>query len=87
MKDKIPYSIKVIINRFFFLHSSRKILCVCNLSYVSEWDYYIRCFVLCVCPCSYCCSHEFRETNSLRRTMQIVECSLSHQWAQGRVSS
>ena len=26
----------------------------------------------------YCCSHAFRETNSLRRTMQIVERSLLH---------
>ena len=34
-----------------------------------------------------CCSHVFRETNSLRRTMQIVECSLLHLRAQGRVSS
>ena len=34
-----------------------------------------------------CCSHTFRETNSLRRTMQIVECSLLHRRAQGRVSS
>ena len=34
-----------------------------------------------------CCSHVFRETNSLWRTMQIVECSLLHRWAQGRVSS
>ena len=25
----------------------------------------------------HCCSHAFRETDSLRRTMQIVECSLS----------
>ena len=25
-----------------------------------------------------CCSHAFWETNSLRRTMQITECSLSH---------
>ena len=25
-----------------------------------------------------CCSHAFRETNSLRRGMQIVECSLLH---------
>ena len=32
-----------------------------------------------------CCSHTFRETNSLRRTMQIVECSLLHRRAQGRV--
>ena len=32
-------------------------------------------------------SHAFRETNSLRRTIQIVECSLLHRWAQGRVSS
>ena len=32
-------------------------------------------------------SHAFRETNSLRRTMQIVECSLLHRRAQGRVSS
>ena len=86
MKGKIPYSIKVIINRFFFYILLEK-FCVCNLNYVCESDYYIRCFVLCVCPCSYCCSHEFRETNSPRRTMQIVECSLSHQWAQGRVSS
>ena len=35
----------------------------------------------------YCCSHAFWETNSLRRTMQIVECSLLHRRAQGRVSS
>ena len=34
-----------------------------------------------------CCSHAFQETDSLRRTMQIVECSLLHQRAQGRVSS
>ena len=34
-----------------------------------------------------CYSHAFRETNSLRRTMQIVECSLLHRRAQGRVSS
>ena len=34
-----------------------------------------------------CCSHAFRETNSLRRAMQIMECSLLHQWAQRRVSS
>ena len=31
------------------------------------------------------CSHAFRETNSLRRTMQIVECSLLHQQTQGRL--
>ena len=38
---------------------------------------------------SICCSrsHAFKETNSLRRTMQIVECSLSLWQAQGRVSS
>ena len=36
---------------------------------------------------SHCCSHVFRETNLLRRTMQIVECRFLHQWAQGRVSS
>ena len=36
---------------------------------------------------SQCCSHTFQETNSLRRTMQIVERSLLHRWAQGRVSS
>ena len=35
----------------------------------------------------FCCSHAFRETNSLRRTMQIVELSLLRQRAQGRVSS
>ena len=35
----------------------------------------------------YCCSHAFRETNSLRRTMQIVEWGLLHRQAQGRVSS
>ena len=35
----------------------------------------------------YCCSHAFRETNALRRTMQIVECSLLHRQAQGRISS
>ena len=34
-----------------------------------------------------CCSHRFREPNSLRRTMQIVGCSLLHWQAQGRVSS
>ena len=34
-----------------------------------------------------CYSHAFRETNSLGRTMQIVECSLLHRRAQGRVSS
>ena len=34
-----------------------------------------------------CCSHTFRETNSLRRAMQIVECSLLQRRAQGRVSS
>ena len=34
-----------------------------------------------------CCSHVFREINSLRRTVQIVECSLLQRWAQGRVSS
>ena len=32
---------------------------------------------------SQCCSHAFWETNSLRRTMQIVECSLLHRGAQG----
>ena len=36
---------------------------------------------------SYCCSCAFQETNSLRMTMQIVECSLLHRRAQGRVSS
>ena len=34
-----------------------------------------------------CCSHEFWETNSLRRTTQIVECNLLRWPAQGRVSS
>ena len=34
-----------------------------------------------------CCSHTFGETHSLGRIMQIVECSLLHRWAQGRVSS
>ena len=34
-----------------------------------------------------CCSYMFRETHSLRRTMQIVECSLLYHQAQGRVSS
>ena len=38
-----------------------------------------------VMPCCY--SHAFRETDSLRRTMQIVECSLLSRRAQGRVSS
>ena len=33
------------------------------------------------------CSHTFQKTNSLRRTMHIVECSLLHWRAQGRVSS
>ena len=35
----------------------------------------------------YCYSHAFRETNSLRRTVQMMECSLLHRRAQGRVSS
>ena len=35
----------------------------------------------------HCCSSKFQETNSLRRTMQIVECRLLHRQAQGRVSS
>ena len=35
----------------------------------------------------WCYSHALRETNSLRRTMQIVECCLLHRRAQGRVSS
>ena len=35
----------------------------------------------------WCCSHAFQETNSLRRTIQIVECSLLHRRTQGRVSS
>ena len=34
-----------------------------------------------------CCSHVFWETNSLRRTMHIVDCSLLHQRAQDRVFS
>ena len=34
-----------------------------------------------------CYSHAFRETDSLRRTMQIVKCSLLRRRAQGRVSS
>ena len=34
-----------------------------------------------------CYSHAFWETDSLRRTMQIVECSLLQQRAPGRVSS
>ena len=34
-----------------------------------------------------CCSHTFWEANSLRRTTQIVECSLLHRQAQGRVFS
>ena len=38
-------------------------------------------------PNAECCSHALQETNSLRRTVQIVECSLLHQRAQGRVSS
>ena len=33
-----------------------------------------------------CYSHAFWETNSLRRTMQIVECSLLHWRGQGRAS-
>ena len=35
----------------------------------------------------HCHSHVFHEINSLRRTVQIVEYSLLHRWAQGRVSS
>ena len=36
-------------------------------------------------PCTKCCSHAFWETNSLRSTMRIVECSLLYWWNQGRV--
>ena len=36
---------------------------------------------------SFCRSHAFWETNSLRRTMQMAECSLLPRRAQGRVSS
>ena len=36
---------------------------------------------------SFCRSQAFWKTNSLRRTMQIAECSLLHRRAQGRVSS
>ena len=39
------------------------------------------------CPQCACYSHAFWETDSLRRTMQIVECSLLRRRAQGRVSS
>ena len=35
----------------------------------------------------HCYSHAFRERDSLRRTMQIVECSLLRRRAHGRVSS
>ena len=34
-----------------------------------------------------CCSPAFRETNSLRRAVQMAECSLLHRQTQGRVSS
>ena len=50
---------------------------------VSDFACYSRCFL----TSYYCCSHGFRETNSLRRTMRIVECSLLHRRAQGGVSS
>ena len=43
--------------------------------------------VKCCMTWAICCSHAFWETNSLRRTMQIVECSFLHRRAQGRVSS
>ena len=35
----------------------------------------------------WCCSHAFRKTNSLRRTVQIAECSWLHRRAWGRVFS
>lgn len=44
------------ITNCFFLHSSRKILCVCECitkTYVCEWDYYTHCYVLCLCICCY----------------------------------
>ena len=56
-------------------------------------EHIIYTLLVCVCVCVYiyihlyCYSHTFRETNSLRRTIQIVECSLLHRRAQGRVSS
>ena len=36
---------------------------------------------------SHCCSHAFQEIDSLRGSMQIVDCSLLHGRSQGRVSS
>ena len=36
---------------------------------------------------TWCGSHAFWETNALRRTVQIAECSLLHGRAQRRVSS
>ena len=37
--------------------------------------------------CTKCCSQRLQETNSLRRTVWIVKCSLLHWWVQDRVSS
>ena len=44
-------------------------------------------YVFCSQLYPYCYSHAFRGPDSLRRTMQIVKCSLLRQRAQGRVSS
>ena len=64
----------------------------CSIKVLCCWEYQVpsglrKVLFTGICNEISCCSHAFRETNSLRRTMQIVECSLLHQWAQGRVSS
>ena len=48
---------------------------------------YIHSKLLFILPYHSCCSYAFQETNSLRRTMQIVESSLLYWRAHDRVSS
>ena len=57
-------------------HNSKASILQCSAFFIVQLDVH-----------SCCCSHTFCETNSPRRTMQRVECSLSHRQARGRVSS
>ena len=58
-----------------------------NFQYTGNYTYDPRNFILKFILHSTVISHTFWETNSLSRTMQIVECSLLHRRAQDRVSS
>ena len=58
-----------------------------NFKCTGNYTYDLRKFILKFVLHSTVISHTFWETNSLSRTMQIVECSLLHRRAQDRVSS